>query len=92
MNEAHRKLAPYFVALGDKEEYYSITLEMRHRIMFHYEASNEWVRRGFFSERRSLFPPLDLGVLAQPDYSVGRELAEKIIAAARTRIGSLPLL
>jgi hypothetical protein len=92
MNEAHCTLAPYFVALGDEEEYYSLTLEMRHRIMSHYEASNEWVRRGFFPERRSLFPPLDLGVLSQPDYSVGRELAEEIIAAARTRVGSRSVL
>lgn len=92
MNEAHRKLAPYIVAPGDEEECYSLTLDMRHHIMSHYEASNEWVRREFFPERRSLFPPLDLGMLTQPDYSVGRELAEEIIGAARTRIGSRPLL
>ena len=89
MNEAHRKLAPYFVEFGDEEELYSLSPEMRHRIMSDYEVSNEWVRREYFPERSSLFTPLDDRVLvddrvlAQQDYSVGRELAEVIIAEAR---------
>ena len=84
MNEAHRKLAAYFVAPGDLEERYSLAPEKRQRIMSHYEASNEWVRHKFFPEHQSLFPPPDDGLLVQPDYSVGRKLAEEIIAAART--------
>lgn len=84
MNEAHRKLAANFVAPGNVETLYSLSPEMRQRIMSHYEASNEWVRREFFPEHQSLFPPPDDDLPVQPDYSVGRKLAEEIIAAART--------
>ncbi len=85
MNEAHRRLADHFVAPGDVEERYSLTAEMRNRIMSLYEPSNEWVRREFFCEHPSLFPPTDYGMLVQPNYSMGQNLAEEIIAETRKR-------
>ena len=83
MNEAHRKLAAYFVAPGNVDIRYSLSPEMRQHIMSHYEVSNEWVHHEFFPEHKSLFPPSSDDLFLQPDYSVGRKLAEEIIAAAR---------
>jgi hypothetical protein len=82
MTQAHRALASHLVTGHDATDY-TLTTEDRQRIMSHYEASNEWVRKEFFPERRCLFDPLEPGWVMQPDFATGRDVAEAIISEAR---------
>jgi hypothetical protein len=90
MTETHRRLGAHFVAANGKTERYSLTLAERGRVMSAYEASNEWVRREFFPERRTLFSPLEPGECLRTDQAAGRELAEEILAAVENEAGRSP--
>ena len=83
MDHAHAALAAHFAKPGNIEERYSLSFAQRRRIMRNYAASNEWVRAEFFPERAGLFPPLEEAGRVAVDYAQGRELAERIVAAAR---------
>jgi hypothetical protein len=82
MTQAHLALASHLVTSPDATNY-TLTMEDRQRVMSHYEASNEWVRKEFFPQRRCLFDPLEPGRLMQPDFATGRDVAEAIISDAR---------
>src|SRR6185436_7310658 len=82
MTQAHLTLASHFVTAHAATDY-TLTMEDRQRLMSHYEASNEWVRKEFFPERRCLFDPLEPGRVMQPDVATGRDAAEAIISEAR---------
>jgi hypothetical protein len=82
MTHAHRALASHFVTRHDATNY-MLTVEDRQRLMSHYEASNEWVRKEFFPQRSCLFDPLEPDRVTQPDFATGRDVAEAIISEAR---------
>jgi hypothetical protein len=82
MTHAHLALASHLVTSDDVTDY-TFTVEDRQRLMSHYDASNEWVRKEYFRQRSSLFDPLEPGRLVQPDFSIGRDAAEAIISEAR---------
>jgi len=83
--EAHRYLQDHFVQAGDADDRYLISLDDRQKLMSQYEDSNEWTRQHWFPERRSLFPPLEAGVLVSPDFAGGRQEAEEIVKRCRRR-------
>ena len=87
MREAHRVLAPHFVA-ADGAEPDTLGPTLRARIMAHYRDGNDRVRRRFFPGQAELFPPSAraegiIGLALDSDASSPGELAEAILAAVR---------
>lgn len=86
IDEAHRTLSTHFVESPATEAGYTLSIEQREIIMSFYADSNEWVRRRYFPERRTLFDPLEAGRYVEVDYGAGRELAEKIVSTVKARL------
>jgi hypothetical protein len=87
MREAHRMLAPHFVA-ADGAEPDTLGPTLRARIMALYRDGNDRVRRRFFPGQAELFPPSAraegiIGLALDSDASSPGELAEAILAAVR---------
>ena len=88
ITEAHNTLKSYFLDDSrNADPVHLISLHQREKIMEHYVESNDWVRKNYFPERITLFPPLEHeeGII-RLDLSEGKELAEQIVRAARDRL------